>query len=137
MKPKAVIDTNIFVSGLINETGGPAKIMSYWEADKFILLVSEPILNEYNSVFSHLTEITPPKIIRLINLISAKAITCMPVETVRVCRDLSDNKFIECAIAGGGEYIVTKNRRHFPKLHCGVKVLTVRQFLDTLEKETG
>jgi len=41
---KAVIDTNVFIAGLINETGAPAKIINYWEERAFDLLLSEMIL---------------------------------------------------------------------------------------------
>jgi predicted nucleic acid-binding protein len=41
---KAVIDTNIWVSALLNPTGYPAKLRKAFEQGIFEVIVSEPIL---------------------------------------------------------------------------------------------
>ncbi|NIR49987.1 PIN domain-containing protein [candidate division KSB1 bacterium] len=52
-----------------------------------------------------------------------------------VCTDQSDNRFLECAVAGNADYLVTKNTRHFPPKHySGVKIVRIRKFLNALEK---
>jgi predicted nucleic acid-binding protein len=37
---KAVLDTNVFVSSLLNDSGAPAKLVLRWQ---FELLISNPI----------------------------------------------------------------------------------------------
>jgi predicted nucleic acid-binding protein len=52
-----------------------------------------------------------------------------------VCADQSDNCFLECAVIGKADYLVTKNLKHFPpKEYSGVKIVPVRKFLNVLEK---
>ena len=48
-------------------------------------------------------------------------------------RIVLDTRYLQCAIAGGADCIVTGNTRHFPPKLCrGVSVLTPRRFLDQL-----
>jgi putative PIN family toxin of toxin-antitoxin system len=39
-KPRVVLDTNIFISGLISRTGAPHELLALWEQDEIILLTS-------------------------------------------------------------------------------------------------
>ena len=43
---RAVLDTNIFVSSLLNKTGTPAKLLDSWKAGEYILITSPPIIKE-------------------------------------------------------------------------------------------
>ncbi len=43
---RAVLDTNVLVSGLIVSNGKPAQILQLAQADQFTLLLSEEILAE-------------------------------------------------------------------------------------------
>lgn len=38
-----------------------------------------------------------------------------PRREVTAARDPDDNRFLECAEAGRADYLVTGNKRHFPK----------------------
>ena len=44
--------------------------------------------------------------------------------------DPDDQPFLELALSGGAEYLITGNRRHYPKALCGgVPVVTPAQFV--------
>jgi predicted nucleic acid-binding protein len=59
-------------------------------------------------------------------------------EKLNVCKDSSDNIFLETATAGNAKYLVTKNIRHFPfKRYQEVEIVRVSKFLSRLEKEFG
>ncbi|MCI0494648.1 putative toxin-antitoxin system toxin component, PIN family [candidate division KSB1 bacterium] len=131
---KAVIDTNVFVAGLINETGAPAKIINFWEERSFDLLISEMILNEYKALFLTFTKIPEIKSKEILEIIEQLGIEIDVRENYFACKDISDNKFLDCAINGEANYLVTKNLKHFPKDFRGVKVVRVGDFLDILEK---
>ena len=45
MKIRAVLDTNIFVSG-IHWTGASEKVLHHWVEEKFVLVSSLPIIDE-------------------------------------------------------------------------------------------
>jgi putative PIN family toxin of toxin-antitoxin system len=44
---KVVIDTNVFVSSLLNPTGSPRKVIDLWRFEKITLCLSKAILEEY------------------------------------------------------------------------------------------
>lgn len=50
MKPLAVIDTNIIVSGLLSQKSAPYKILSSMFQAKFSYLLSKELLDEYKRV---------------------------------------------------------------------------------------
>ena len=50
---KAVIDTNVFVSGIFF-SGPPFRILKAWQAGQFRIAVSEEILDEYRRVVDEL-----------------------------------------------------------------------------------
>ncbi len=131
---KTVIDTNVFIAGLINDTGAPAKIINHWEARAFDLLISEMILTEYKNLLLTFTKIPEIKSREMLEIIGQLALRIDVRESFSICNDISDNKFIDCAVNGKADFLVTKNIRHFPKNFRGVKVLKVGDFLDHIEK---
>lgn len=57
-----------------------------------------------------------------------------PTVRLRVCRDPNDDKFLECAVAGEAEYIISEDQDLLTlKEFQGVKVLSVAEFIGFLE----
>lgn len=131
---RTVIDTNVLIAGLINDTGAPAKIINYWEERAFDLLISESILTEYKNLLLTLNKVPTIKAREILQIIAQLAIKIDIRENYAVCKDVSDNKFMDCAVNGEADYLITKNLKHFPKDFKGVKVITVGDFLDVIEK---
>ena len=50
---RAVLDANVFVSAILSPKGPPAKALTAWNAEKFQLVVSEPILEEIHRVLQY------------------------------------------------------------------------------------
>ncbi|GEM_PF-7122072 len=48
---RAVLDTNIFVSALINDTGAPAKLVLRWLKGQFEILISREIMTKNTKHF--------------------------------------------------------------------------------------
>lgn len=130
---RAVIDTNIFLAGLLNADGGAAKIIRAFRDGEFELIVTHDVFDEYvrlihlfdNGVPTHESE-------ELLELVFAKAIKVRPAAAQGLCTDADEEKFLSAAIAGNADFIVTKNKKHFPK--NTVKIANVRDFLDAVEK---
>ena len=134
---KCVIDTNILMAALLNRTGAPAKIMERFRNAEFELATSESIVREYQEVILEFeNDIPDDESIPLIELVEARSVKYEVTVTLSVCRDPDDNKFLECAISSGADFLVTKNLRHYPaKEYQGVRIVTVGQFLTYLEKQ--
>lgn len=134
---RVVIDTNHIVPAILSKTGASAKLIDwYLQEDYFRLLISQPIWKEYRTVADWL--IPEPKLHekeRVLNILLLRAEWIAPTIELNVCFDLSDNCFLECAVAGKADYLVTKNLKHFPaKEYSGVKIVPIRKFLNMLEK---
>lgn len=135
---RVVIDTNHIVSAILSARGASSKLIDWItrEKDYFRLLLSEPIWDEYNTVADWL--IPDSKQIekkRIMKTLHAQSEWIIPNLQLEVCIDRSDNRFLECAVAGKADYLVTKNIRHFPqKQYRNVKIVRIKKFLDVLEK---
>ena len=106
------------------------------EEDYFRLLLSQPIWDEYSTVADWLIpKERHEEKERILRTLRLHADWIEPIMQVDVCSDKSDNRFLECAVEGKADYLVTKNIRHFPsKEYQSVKIVRVRTFLEVLEK---
>ena len=55
-----------------------------------------------------------------------------PAVRLAISPDPDDNHVLECAQAARADFLITGNTKHFPKTHKATKVISVRQFLDSL-----
>jgi predicted nucleic acid-binding protein len=54
---------------------------------------------------------------------------------LQVCKDPDDDIFLETAMTGKADFLVTKNLKHFPKKsYQGIKIVKVSAFLRELER---
>lgn len=133
---RAVIDTNLLVSGLLNESGAPAKLILRWLKGQFEILISEQIKEEYTYILHHLPEVDQQKADALLEELDISGIRVAILGTLQACKDLDDDKFLETAVAGQADYLVTKNTKHFPrKSYQDVRIVKVSKFLEQLEKQ--
>jgi putative PIN family toxin of toxin-antitoxin system len=135
---RVVIDTNHIISAILSNRGASAKLIDWMTRDEdyFQLLISEPIWQEYTTVAEWL--IPPAKYQekdRILQILREHADWIEPAIHLEVCADEADNRFLECAVAGLAEYLVTKNIRHFPyKVYENVRIVRISKFLEKLEK---
>ena len=110
---KVVLDANIFVSSLVNTKGNPKRIMFAWKEGAFDLLVSVPILEEVGRVLRYPRIAKRHKqdeqaIQRFLELLKNEAILIEPNERLSVVlEDESDNRYLECALKGKAQYLVS------------------------------
>ncbi len=132
---RAVIDTNVFLAGLLNGNGGAARIIGRFRDGAFDLVISRAVFREYvdvihvfdNAIAAHTSE-------ELLELVFERAVKVEPVATSRPCKDRDDEKFLEAALAGYADYIVTKNRKNFPHGLTTPQIVGVGRFLKALEQ---
>jgi putative PIN family toxin of toxin-antitoxin system len=133
-----VIDTNHIMSAILSARGASAKLIDWMtkEEEYFRLLISQPIWDEYRTVADWLIPAARhEEKERILDTLRRQADWVEPTLHLEVCSDKSDNCFLECAVEGKADYLVTKNIRHFPpKVYQGVKIVRIRAFLDVLER---
>lgn len=134
----AVLDTNVWVSALI-WGGFPAKIIEAAERCEVEIVTSMEIIAEIGETLSH------PKLESVYSeaglnrrdlaeaVLRVARVVEVDVSVDAVEKDPSDDKFIECALAGGADYIVSDDR-HLLGLGCyeDVKIVRVGKFLEML-----
>jgi putative PIN family toxin of toxin-antitoxin system len=131
---KVVLDTNVFVSGLLG--GTLSEIISHWRDDDFQLIVSEEIALEYQNVLRRpRLGLDSGDINDVIMFLYRKAEFVSPDTKLEiVLEDESDNRFFEAAAEGGADFIVSGDR-HLLKYNgaMGLKVISPRKFLEIIK----
>jgi len=141
MEIVALIDTNVWVSALINPHGFPARTRDAWLAGRYKIIVSKPLLEELEDVLyrpriQQRFGVTEAQVEELLLLITERA---TPVEIsgeLHLCRDARDDMVLETAIVGGAQYIVSRDEDITRDLELleqlqkrGIKAVTVSRFL--------
>ncbi|MBL8091090.1 MAG: putative toxin-antitoxin system toxin component, PIN family [Anaerolineales bacterium] len=132
---RVVLDTNIIVSGYLG--GAVEAIIVAWKSGDFTLIVTEAIINEYLSVLKRPKfKIEQVEIEDFSALLFDKAEFVIPLEHINaIPNDDSDNKFLDAAIAGRANIIVSGDQ-HLLELKSfqNVEIVTAKEFLEKLRK---
>ncbi len=125
-----VVDTNVLVSGLINPDGVPGRIVRHIALGDLLLCHDGRIIAEYIRV---LTRKSLPFGDRdpfvLIDQILESGISTAGRELKEHLPHADDESFLEVALAGRAEFLVTGNLKHFPASACrGVKIVDPARF---------
>ena len=146
MAVRAVIDTNIWVSALLNPFGFPARLRKSFEEGFFHPIISEPLIEELAEVLNrprikNKYGITEDDIKGLLILIEERSEHVLLSGDINICRDSDDNFVIETAIKGQAEYLVTRDDdiKFDEKIKSflskyGISVPSVAKFLDIINK---
>jgi putative PIN family toxin of toxin-antitoxin system len=104
---RVVLDTNVLVSGVFWK-GLPFFILEQWISDSFILLLSEEIFIEYQNVLFRISRGKKDDLVNKWLLLIAESAQFVKVKKrFKLSRDPDDDKFIECAVSGNAQYIVS------------------------------
>jgi len=129
--PRVVADTNVYISAL-NFSGTADEVLALGRAGIIQLFMSQPILEEIESVLVRKFGWTVRRVREAAKAIRGFAVLVDPGESVNVVHeDEADNRILECAIAAGADAIVTGDR-HLLKLgrFRSVVIVSPRGFLD-------
>jgi uncharacterized protein len=141
-KLRVIIDTNVFVSSLLNKHGQPFALIEAWYADQFTLLMSAEQRAELQDVISRSRlikryHLSPLEAYALLTHIDRWGQLVTGVVRVPVAvRDVKDEKILASAIKGVADYLITGDNDLLildgnPALGM-LKIVTVRDFLGIL-----
>ncbi len=111
--PRVVLDTQVLLRGVAGKADSlTGRIYDAWRAGRFVLLVSEPILEEIASVLQR------PEVLQklrlsalearaLLLLLRRRSLLVSPSARIAQSRDPADDKFLECAVTGDAHYLVS------------------------------
>ena len=133
---RIVIDTNVFVSAVL---GGTLKVvLDYWREKRFTLLVTDEIVREYLEVLRRPKFGLPGSVVdNIIAYIFHRAEFVTPIEKVHVVEaDPKDNKFLEAALAGNADEIISGDG-HLLNLQTfqQIPIITAHEFIESLKNQ--
>jgi putative PIN family toxin of toxin-antitoxin system len=133
---RIVLDTNVVVSGLLSDTSVPAQVLDLCIAGDVMLAVDGRIMREYEDVLMRPELKLPPRdVVEFLGILQyAERVVGVPLPLS--FPDRADVPFIETAVAGAADAIVTGNVRHFraKEGRLDIDVLTPREFLSRVAK---
>ena len=131
---KIVLDTNVLVSGILSPNGAPAALLRALLTERVTLCFDERIVSEYRDVLTRTKFSFDPELVdELIGLLEAAGSPTLAVPLAVTLHDPWDQMFIEVAVSGNADCLVTGDLRHFPQqARTGVSVVSPRAFLDLL-----
>ena len=140
-KLRAVVDTNVVISGIFGKDSLSAELQNLWMNQEFELVTSIEIIKEISRVLQYprIKERFHPKeetVKRFFRLIFRKGIITKDIyKTDKITDDPSDNKFLASAMEGKADYIVSRDP-HLRNLKQfqGIEIIDVTTFLKRIER---
>lgn len=102
---RVVLDTNVLVSGIFWK-GAPYSILTAWARGRFEVVISKDILHEYLAVLKRI-DTGGDSAEQWGVFILENAHVVQGSSMVKLSRDSADDKFINTAIIGRADYIVS------------------------------
>lgn len=131
MIPKAIIDTNVWISGLF-WGGVPFRILEKVYSNSIYSCFSSETFKEWSDKVKAIAQ-TIGRIdlyIRDRKLIGKNSLFFVPKEPIVICRDPNDNKFLEAAIAAEADFLISGDRDLFLlKKIKETRIITPTRFL--------
>lgn len=138
---RAVLDTNVFVSGGTVRVGAPSQIINHWRNQDFVMVISPQLVAEYEEVLQRptvrkYTGLSLQETSRYIHEVKDRAYLTSGSLSLDILKDdPDDNIVLACADEGMATHLVTGNAKHFPSANYkSIKIVSPREFLSLLEK---
>jgi hypothetical protein len=127
-----VLDTNVLVSALLIKNSPSIQVIKNIEKlgvilySEFTFLELEQVLNRRKFQKYFTEEQKEAFIVKLIEQSELIKVT----ETITICRDAKDNKFLELAVSGKADFIITGDQ-DLLVLNCfrNIEIITINEFL--------
>ena len=132
-RSSVVLDTNVIVSAHLKEEGLERFVLNLALARKLRLFLSDEILGEYEGVLARAAfKLSPAKVAASLRLLEKAATMVYPQKRITAAKDPDDNKFLECAAEAQADYLVTGNKKHFPKQWQPARIVNTRELLQEI-----
>ncbi len=137
---RVVLDTNIFVSGLLTRTGPSAELLNAWRERRFLLVTSSAIIAEIQAVlnYTHIRNkyaISDEDVQQLVAILHQDALLVPGEADVAgaIPADPPDEKFLACALESQADLIVSGDH-HLLELreYQTIPIVTVRKLLELI-----
>jgi len=129
-----VLDTNVLVAGLLKPFGPSAAVLRLVLTGMIQPAHDYRILVEYREVLSRpVFGFAPAAIDAFLIQIEEDGVPVTPPPVSFPWPDPTDAPFLETALAAGAGFLITGNKRHFPKKKEGPHVVSPAEFMTEYE----
>lgn len=134
---KVVLDTNVIVSGLLSPYSHPGEIIRMVSSGHLNLFLDARLFAEYSEVLLRPKfQFTADLVSDFLEYVEHMGIFVPGTPLAASLPDPDDEPFLEVALAGPAECLITGNLKHFPvKMTEGIPVLSPVQFLAYYRKQ--
>ncbi len=132
---RAVIDTNVIIRAVIKPMGTVGPVLERLRSGEFTAIYTESILEEMLAKLAlprirEKYQIGDDDVERLLGLLALRGELVNPSRSVRACRDPDGDMFIEAALEGNAEWVVTGDQDLLSlEKFEGIRFVTPRIFL--------
>src|SRR3990172_10965862 len=123
---KVVFDTNVIISALTFD-GTPRRLLNLARHGRFQLILSPSILKETAKVLERKFDWEEKTVVMAIQKLSSIAAVVKPDICIKAIKsDVSDNRILECGVAGDADIIVSGDTKHILpiKNYQGIQILS-------------
>jgi putative PIN family toxin of toxin-antitoxin system len=132
-RERVVIDTNVLLSGLLSSTSTPARAVERAVREDQVLASKETLRELAGKLLSPKFDryVARERRMALLDRLAPNLVVVEIVQRVRACRDPKDDPFLEVAVNGSANLIVTGDR-DLLSLHPfrGIDILSPSAYLD-------
>jgi len=131
---RIVLDTNVLISGLLNPNGPPGRIIDLTLSQRLKILYDDRILAEYDDVIKRphlkIEKELASTVLGFFRL-SGEPVIASPLAE-DLLPDPDDVIFIEVALSGKADGLITGNIKHFKNTPKEVNIFTPTEFIKIL-----
>jgi len=134
---KVIIDTNVIVSGLLSPFSSPGEIVRMIASGDLQLCYDARILSEYQDVLARKKfPFDQIHVEDLLEQIKACGYVSTGNPLSKRLPDINDEPFLEVALGGKAEYLVTGNLKHYPvSKREGMLIVSPSEFIEIYRKK--
>lgn len=134
---RATLDTSILIAALAFQSRRAIDILNMGLQGRENLTVSSAILDEMGKVLARDFDASPEEVAEARAIVSDRARTVTPAVQLDVIKeDPPDNRILECAVSGGADYIITRDRDFLRRgNYAGIRMIDDADFLELAKSE--
>ncbi len=135
---RVVLDTNVVLSAMLTNCGPASVVLGLVLSRRLAMVVSEQVLDEYEEVLSRSRFGIDPRdraviLERVRRVGHAYTPQALPGGK-KGFPDPADIMFLELALGGRADWLITRNVKHFPPQRCGfTSVVTPEQIVGKID----
>ena len=140
-KLRCVVDTNVLISASLIQNSTPARALQFILQREVLLLSQSVYLELYQKIQNEKKfgkYVALDERLGFVDEIGRLALKIVVTESIDTCRDKKDNQFLELAVSGKADYLISGDP-DLLSLHPfrKIDILTPRQFLEVFNQQVS